>query len=51
MNRYNTTNIIKTPAGVSRKSTTIFPTIPIDLQTDIYIRTTSIERIDKLALQ
>jgi hypothetical protein len=51
MNRYNTTKIIKNQKGISRKSTTIYPTIPIDLQTDIYIRTTSIERLDKLALQ
>lgn len=51
MNRYVTTKTLKTDNLVRRKATTLFPSIPSDPQTDIYIRTTSIERLDKLALQ
>jgi len=50
MNRYTTTPTIKTSQDVSRKSTTIYPDISVDLQTDIFIRTTSADRLDKLAL-
>jgi len=50
MNRYNFSNTIKTKFGKQRKSTLIYPTLPVDLSTDIYIRTTSIDRLDKLAL-
>lgn len=50
MNRYTPTQIIKTQNETSRRSTVVYPNIPIDLQTDIYIRTTSADRLDKLAL-
>lgn len=50
MNRYSPSQIIKTPNNISRTSTVIYPNIPVDLQTDIYIRTTSADRLDKLAL-
>jgi hypothetical protein len=50
MNRYNTTQNIKTENNISRKSTVIYPNNPIDLQRDIYIRTTTADRLDKLAL-
>jgi len=51
MNRYVSTKTLKTDSLVRRKATTLFPVIPIDPNTDVYIRTTSIERLDKLALQ
>ncbi len=50
MNRYNTSKTLKTETLTRRKASTVFPTIPIDPKTDIYIRTTSVERLDKLAL-
>ena len=50
MSRYTTTKLIKTNQDISRKSTTIYPNTPTDLQNDIYIRTTSADRLDKLAL-
>ena len=50
MSRYITTKPIQTNQDISRKSTTIYPNIPTDLQNDIYIRTTSADRLDKLAL-
>lgn len=50
MSRYITTKPIQTKQDISRKSTTIYPNIPTDLQNDIYIRTTSADRLDKLAL-
>ena len=51
MNRYSNTKTIKTDQDISRKSTVIYPTTPINLQNDIFIRTTSADRLDKLALQ
>lgn len=51
MNRYVATKTLKTDSLTRRKATTLFPVIPVDPKTDIYIRTTSTERLDKLALQ
>jgi hypothetical protein len=48
MSRYATTNTITDSFLKSRRATTIISDIPL-LSTDIYIRTTSIERLDKLA--
>jgi hypothetical protein len=50
MNRYGITQNIKNDNNISRKSTVIYPNNPIDLQNDIYIRTTTADRLDKLAL-
>lgn len=50
MNRYINTPIIKTKQDISRRSTTIYPNVPVDLRTDVFIRTTSADRLDKLAL-
>ena len=47
MGRYNTTNIIRNKFGKQIASTTII-SIPFNLN-DIYIKTTSLERLDKLA--
>jgi len=49
MNRHLTSKTIKTPNGTSRKSTVLLAVPNINLQEDIFIRTTSIERLDKLA--
>lgn len=49
MSRYNTTPVIQPLNEKRRKSTTIFPSLPLNTDSDIYIRTTSIERLDKLA--
>jgi len=49
MNRY-ITNIIKTNAERNRFATVILPTIPESID-DTYIRVTSMERLDKLALE
>ena len=46
--RYSITNIIKDNADKRRFATTLLPVIPIT-ENDIYIKTTSIERLDKLA--
>ena len=51
MNRYTATKTLKSDTLVRRKATTLFPVIPPNPQTDVYIRTTSTERLDKLALQ
>ena len=48
MSRYSTTNVISDSFLRSRRSTTIISEIPL-LSTDIYIRVTSVERLDKLA--
>lgn len=48
MSRYSTTGIIRDLSETRRKSTTIISTIPVSV-TDIYIQTTSVERLDKLA--
>ena len=50
MNRYITSQTILDTNGKRRNSTTIFPNILIS-PSDVYIRTTSIERLDKLALR
>jgi len=49
MSRYNSSTAITTESGIRRRPTTIFPILPNNTQSDIYIRTTSIERLDKLA--
>jgi hypothetical protein len=48
MNRYNSARPMPDSNGKRRLTTTIFPTIPPDA-TDVFIRTTSMERLDKLA--
>jgi len=47
--RYQTTSNIQTASEKYRKSTTIYPTMPINPSQDIYIRTTTMDRLDKLA--
>jgi len=47
--RYITTSNIQTASEKYRKSTTIYPTMPINPSQDIYIRTTTMDRLDKLA--
>jgi len=46
--RYSITDIINDDTGKRRFASTILPVIPIS-DDDIYIKTTSIERLDKLA--
>tara|TARA_R110000803_G_scaffold76375_1_gene140969 strand:+ start:246 stop:545 length:300 start_codon:yes stop_codon:yes gene_type:complete len=48
MSRYGTTSIIKDSIGKRRRATTIFPSIPLN-NNDVFIVTTSIDRLDKLA--
>ena len=48
MSRYITTFNLKDDNGISRKSTTILPSVPSTPQ-DVFIVTTSAERLDKLA--
>jgi hypothetical protein len=48
MNRYLTTQTTSANTGKRRLQTTIFPTISASIN-DFIIRTTSIERLDKLA--
>ena len=48
MNRYLTTQLTTTSTEKRRLQTTIFPTLPPNIS-DSIIRTTSIERLDKLA--
>lgn len=50
MPRYITTPIIQTDTEKRRIATTILPVLPIDIN-DIYIQTTSPERLDILAQQ
>ena len=50
MNRYEFISTIKTETGKSRFSTLIIPNMPENTTSDIYIRTTSMDRLDKLAL-
>lgn len=50
MNRYEFISTIKTETGKSRFATLIMPNFPENTSADIYIRTTSIDRLDKLAL-
>jgi len=47
--RYSTTTNTQTSSEKYRKSTTIYPVMPINPLTDIYIRVTTPERLDKLA--
>ena len=49
MNRYTSSTILKNSNGKQRQSTVIVPSIP-ESANDIYIQTTSTERLDKLAL-
>jgi hypothetical protein len=51
MNRYIATSIIKNDNGTRKFSTIIIPNIMADPLSDFYIKTTSIERLDKLAQQ
>jgi len=48
MSRYNSTSLTKDNKGKSRRGTTIIPTVPRS-ESDIYITTTTPERLDKLA--
>lgn len=48
MNRYTNTNIINDVNGKRRQQTTIIP-VPRASSEDVYIQTTSIERLDLLA--
>lgn len=48
MNRYTNTNITNDSNGKRRQRTTIIP-VPVASATDVYIQTTSIERLDLLA--
>lgn len=48
MGRYSTTLIKKEDSGKRRRRTTIFPVIPRSTN-DVYIKTTTSERLDKLA--
>lgn len=48
MSRYITTQIQKDTSGTRKLSTLIIPTAPVT-NNDLYIQTTSVERLDKLA--
>jgi heme/copper-type cytochrome/quinol oxidase subunit 2 len=49
--RYNaTTDIVQLTTEKRRKATTIIPTVPQNINTDIYIRTNTPDRLDKLAV-
>lgn len=48
MSRYSTTNIIQTESEKRRFASTIIPVFPLRSD-DIFIKTTSVERLDKLA--
>jgi len=48
MSRYDTSKTIKDENGIQRRSTVIFPVVPNSAE-DIYIKTITIERLDKLA--
>lgn len=49
MSRYATTSVIKTNNQKRRYATTLLPVVPLSIN-DTYIRTTSVERLDKLSL-
>jgi hypothetical protein len=51
MNRYLTTPVTKNELTSKRRLTTTIFTVPPDAVTDIRIRTTSVERLDKLAFK
>lgn len=48
MSRYNTTSEIRDNKDIRRRGTTVFPVMPLTVD-DIYIVTSGIERLDKLA--
>ena len=48
MSRYTTNSILQDTAGKRRLGSSILPIVPVS-STDVYIQTTSIERLDKLA--
>jgi hypothetical protein len=48
MSRYITSRVQKDDTGTRKLSTTIIPTAPLT-NNDLYIQTTSVERLDKLA--
>tara|TARA_R100000406_G_C3049042_1_gene108258 strand:- start:115 stop:414 length:300 start_codon:yes stop_codon:yes gene_type:complete len=50
MARYSSTKILKQATKKRRFATTIYPNIPVSAD-DVYIRTTSPERLDNLAFQ
>lgn len=50
INRYNNTNIINDANGKRKQRTTIIP-VPQLSDNDVYIQTTSIERLDLLAFK
>ena len=50
MSRYKNISVIKTPAGKRRFASSYISTIPTS-DADIYIITTSVERLDQLAKQ
>jgi len=49
MSRYSNSTVLAPLNEPRHKSTVIFPIVDTNLQQDIYIRTTAIERLDKLA--
>lgn len=48
MSRYSTNSILSDAAGMRRLESLILPIVPLS-KDDVYIQTTSIERLDKLA--
>lgn len=50
MNRYTDSSIIKDATGQRRFDSAVYRTIPI-LDTDLYIRVSGIERLDRLAAE
>ena len=48
MARYNSTATVKDANSKRKKATTILPVLPVN-ESDVYIQTTSPERLDKLA--
>jgi hypothetical protein len=48
MSRYATNSILRNNDGMRRFTTSIIPVMPVSNK-DVYIQTTSIERLDKLA--
>jgi hypothetical protein len=48
MSRYITNSILQDSVGKRRLGTSIIPIVPVS-STDVYIQTTSTERLDKLA--
>jgi len=48
MGRYSTARVQRDPEETRKLSTVIIPTVPLS-NGDVYIQTTSVERLDKLA--